>query len=187
MTPPPNRDMIFPVSCARSPTRKGRHRRPRHPDIGDLGCHKAATSARVSCAARTTTSALMSNSCTRRRSCQTCQSCARQGSEHRGRCSVPSCLPVGASPAGIAIASASSTLVGKAGCRRRCASRTGPATSCRRLCGRRRAPRRSSSRCSAHRASPTRRRPGRRGLADWISGHVGAFEAIGGKPALQQI
>jgi transposase len=25
------------------------------------------------------------------------------------------------------------------------------------------------------------------GLADWISGHVGAFEAIGGVPALQQI
>src|ERR1700757_1827470 len=28
------------------------------------------------------------------------------------------------------------------------------------------------------------RRPGGKGLADWISGHVGAFEAIGGVPAL---
>jgi hypothetical protein len=150
--------MIFPVSCARSPTRKGRHRRPRHPDIGDLGCHKAGTSARVSCAA-------MSNPCTRRRSCQTCQSCARQGSEHRGRCSVPSCLPVAGEPGGYRYSLLRALpWLGRPAVGDDAPVARGRRQAVRRPCGRRRAPRRSSSRCSAHRASPTRRRLGRRGL-----------------------
>ena len=41
----------------------------------------------------------------------------------------------------------------------------------------------SSLWCSANPGSPSAG-PWTHGLADWISGHVGAFEAIGGVPAL---